>query len=93
MDEFLMMNIFFVIAAIGFVVFIVLIAIALFYVIQLVRTLERIAQTVEDEAQALKNDFDEARAGLKKGGLSLLSLFGFAGKTGARLIKKRRRSS
>ncbi len=87
-----MMNIFFVIAAVGTVIFVVLTAFALYYVIQLTKTLDRIAQTVEGEANALKEDLDEARAGLKRGGMSLLSLFGFAGKTGARLMTKKKRS-
>ncbi len=93
MDEFLMMNIFFVIAAIGTVIFIVLMSILLFYGIQLTKTLDRIAHTVEDEAQALKGDLDAARARMKRGGWSLLSLFGFAGKTGVRLLSKKRSRS
>ena len=93
MDEFLKMDTFFVIASIGFVVLIVLVAVALYFVIRLVRTLNRVALTVEEEAHALKSDLDDARASIRRGGNGLLSLFGFAGKTGKRLLTKKRRSS
>jgi hypothetical protein len=96
MDEFLKMNIFFVIATIGFVVLAVMAAIILFYVIRLLATINRVAESVEEEALALKDDFDEARASIKRQGSGLVStlgtLFGFAGKTGKRILKKRRSS-
>jgi hypothetical protein len=95
MDQFFKMDVFFVVATIGFVVLAILLAIALFYVIQLLHTLNDIATTVGDEATALKADLDSARASISRGGVGLLSLFGFAGKTGARLLtkNKKRKSS
>ena len=93
MNEFFKMDIFFVIATIGFVVLAILIGIILLYFIKLIRTLNRVALDVEEEAHALKEDLDAARASVKRGGSGLLSLFGFAGKTGKRLINKKRRSS
>lgn len=93
MDAFFKMDIFFVIAAIGFVILAILIAVILVYVIQLLRTLNRVADNVEDEAQSLRKDLDAARAHVKRGGLGLLSFFGFARKAGTRLLKKKRRSS
>jgi uncharacterized membrane-anchored protein YhcB (DUF1043 family) len=93
MNEFLKMDIFFAIAAIGFVVLTVMVGIVLWYAIRLVRTLSRVADTVEGEANALKNDFDEARASIKREGMNLMSLFGFARKTSKRLLAKKRRST
>ncbi len=87
------MDIFFVVATIGLVVLTILVGIAIFYVIRLLRTLDSIAHTVEDEAEALKGDLDEARATIKRGGSSLLSLLGFADKTKKRLLTKKKRSS
>jgi hypothetical protein len=96
MSEFFKMDFFFVTATIGFVILIVLLCIALWYVIQILRTINRVASSVEEEAHALKADFDDARASLKRQGTGLLStigtLTGFAGKTGKRLLKKRRSS-
>ena len=93
MSEFLKMDIFFVVATIGFVVVAALLGIAIYYVIQLLRTVNRVATTVEEEAVALKGDLDEARASVKRGGIGLLSLFGFAGKAGKRILKKKRTRS
>jgi uncharacterized membrane protein YhiD involved in acid resistance len=93
MNPFIQMDIFFVIAAIGFVVLAILAAIIMMYVITLLRTLNRVALNVEEEAQSLKEDLDAARASVKRGGVGLLSLFGFAGKAGTRLMKKKRASS
>jgi hypothetical protein len=97
MSEFLKMDIFFVVATIGFVVFALLLCVALWYAIQLLRTINRVANSVEAEAMLLKEDFDEARASIKQEGKSLMSnmltLTGFAGKTGKRLLKKKRSSN
>jgi CHASE3 domain sensor protein len=96
MSDFFKMNLFFVIATIGFVVLALLLCIALWYVIQILRTINRVADSVEEEAQILKKDFDTARASIKRQGTgflsSLLALAGFAGTTGKRLIKKKRSS-
>jgi hypothetical protein len=70
-----------------------LFAIILVYVIILLRTINRVALNVEEEAQSLKEDLDAARASVKRGGIGLLSLFGFAGKAGTRLLKKKRARS
>ncbi len=88
MNPFIQMDIFFVIAAIGFVVLAVLASIIMVYVIILLRTINRVAVNVEEEAQSLKDDLDAARASVKRGGIGLLSLFGFATKAGTRLLKK-----
>jgi hypothetical protein len=93
MNEFLKMDIFFVVAMIGVVVLTVLTGIALFYLIRLVRTLSRVAETVEEEAVALKSDLEEARASIKRGGKTFMSLFGFGAKAGKRLLSKKRRST
>ncbi len=96
MSEFFKMNLFFVIATIGFVVLALLVCIALWYVIQILRTISRVANSVEEEAQILKEDFNEARASIRRQGrgfLSGLSVFGkFANKTGKRLMKKKHSS-
>jgi uncharacterized membrane protein len=96
MNEFLKMDIFFVVATGALVVFVIMLCVALWYMIKILRTISHVADTVEEEAQALKDDFDEARASIKRGGAgflsSLLALLGFTKKTGKRLLKKRRSS-
>ena len=61
--------------------------------LELLRTLNGIADTVDEEATAIKEDLDTARAKVRRGGNGLLSLAWFAGKTGKRLLNKKRRSS
>ncbi|MDR3547672.1 MAG: hypothetical protein P4M11_05295 [Candidatus Pacebacteria bacterium] len=96
MNEFLKMDTFFVISTIGFVVLGILLIVVLVYVIRLLRTLGRIALTVEEETDALKDDLDEVRASIKRGGVGILSgilsFLGLVNKTGKRLTKKRRNS-
>ena len=96
MSEFFKMDFFFVVATIGFVILAVLVCVALWYVIQILRTMNRVAGSVEEEAHAIKLDIDDARATIKREGTGLLStaktLTGLAGKTGKRLLKKRRSS-
>ena len=97
MSEFFKMDFFFVVATIGFIILALLLCVALWYVIQLLRTINRVADTVDEEAQAIKTDIDDARKSIRREGTGLLStaktLTGFAGKTGKRLLKKKRRSS
>jgi uncharacterized protein YoxC len=93
MNEFLKMDIFFVVATIGAVTLVVLLGIAVFYIIRLLRTLNRVADTVEEEADVLKKDIHEVRASIKHGGKGLLSIFGFGGKKKKRLPSKKRKSS
>jgi hypothetical protein len=96
-SEFAKMDMFFLVATIGFVMLGVLLAIALVYAIKLLRTLDHIAKTVEEEAHALKGDLDDVRASVRQQGSGLVSslgvLFGFMNKTGKRLHAKKRRSS
>jgi hypothetical protein len=87
MTEFLKMDVFFVIATVGFVLLALLLGIAVFYIIQLLRTLNRVADTIEEEAMELKGDLDAARASMKRKGSSL---FKFAGMVGKRLLSKKR---
>ncbi len=61
MDDFLKMDIFFVVATIAAVVFAALLSYALVLIIRILRNVERVSQVVEEEAQLLKGDIDEMR--------------------------------
>jgi hypothetical protein len=93
MSEFLKMDIFFFVTTIVVVVLGLLGIVAMVYIIRLLRILNDIADTVDEETSAIKEDLDAARAKVRRGGNGLLSLAWFAGKTGKRLLKKKRRSS
>jgi hypothetical protein len=97
MSEFLKMDIFFVIATIGFVILGILLVVALVYVILLLRTLSRIATTVEEEADAIMGDIDDARESIKREGInffsSIGSLLGFVQQRKKRSSTKKRHTS
>lgn len=92
MTDFAQMHIFFFVATIGFVIVAILVVVLLAYVIRFMHILNSIAETVDEETQEIKEDLDAARAKIKRGGNGLLALAGFAGKTGKRLLKKKRSS-
>jgi hypothetical protein len=97
MSEFLKMDYFFVISTVGFVILGILLIVALVYIIMLLRSLNHIAQIVEDETDAIKDDIDDARASIKREGInfftSIGSLLGFARRSGKRHSTKKRRNS
>jgi H+/gluconate symporter-like permease len=96
MNEFLKMDIFFVVATGALIVFVLLLCIALWYMIKILRSISHVAETIDEETESIKSDLDEARASVKRQGASLLTsllaVIGFASKTGKRLHKKRRSS-
>ena len=97
MNEFLKMDSFFFVSTIGFVVLGILLVVVLIYVIMLLRSLNKIAHTVEEETDAIKVDLDEARESIRREGANLFttigSLLGFVHKSSKRLRTKKRRNS
>jgi predicted RND superfamily exporter protein len=96
MNEFLKMDIFFVVATVALVVFVLMLCVALWYMIKILRSISHVADTIDEETESIKEDLDEARASVKRKGASLLTsllaVIGFAAKTSKRLHKKRRSS-
>jgi predicted MFS family arabinose efflux permease len=82
------MHIFFVVTTVVVVVFGVLGCVALFYLIRLFRTLDRIASQVQEEAEEIRADLDDMRKKTKREGLRLVHLITFFGKTAKRAKKK-----
>ena len=90
MDDFLKMDIFFLVATLAMVVIAMLIAAALIYRIRLLRTLERIAGEVEGEARAIIADLDGVREKVRIEGFKLAHVISLLSKTGKRLLTKGR---
>ncbi|HYE23420.1 MAG TPA: hypothetical protein VEA92_03185 [Candidatus Paceibacterota bacterium] len=86
MDAFLQMDIFFIVTTIVVIVIGALIALVLFYVVRLLRTLERIARDVEGEAKAIISDIDDVRAKARIEGFKVGNLLSLVTKAGRRLI-------
>lgn len=77
MDEFLKMDIFFFIASICTAILTVLLAIALFYLIALIRDLKYISGKAKTEADNLSQDIENLRQSVKQKGSQLMRLVNF----------------
>ena len=88
MTDFMKMDIFFVVATLALVLLTVMVSIVLWYGIRLMRTLERIAVHIEEEAKELKKDLDEARADAKAEGKKILALVRAFTRSARRLMKR-----
>lgn len=77
MNEFLKMDIFFVIASAGVIVLGVLLALVLFRVLRILRHVEHISEMVDDESKLVRADIADLRASVKHEGFKVQSLFKF----------------
>lgn len=77
MGEVLQANIFFFITAASVVVVTIFLAIILFYVIKIVRSVRRIVVRIEEGSEILAEDFQQARTVVSGTGSMLLHLLGF----------------
>lgn len=91
MDEVLQANIFFFIASVGVVLFVLLASIALYHVIKIIRSIRRIVERIEAGSETVAEDLSELRAMLTPKRLFslLLNITGM----GARGRTRRRRSA
>lgn len=64
MSEILQANVFFVVASIGTVIFILLLSIALYHVIKVIRSVRRIVERVEVGSEVVAEDLRELRENL-----------------------------
>ena len=76
MSEILQANIFFVIASVATVVFCILVAIALYQLIKILRTIRSIVDRIEAGSEQLAADMHTVRSYVTEGGI-IARLFGF----------------
>lgn len=79
MTDFLKMDVFFVVATVATAVIALIAIVALVYAIRFLRTLNRIGDTVEEEAEAIREDIRDARNRVR--GFRFSELFSLFGKT------------
>jgi uncharacterized protein (UPF0335 family) len=89
MQEVLHANIFFVIASIATVVFCILVCIALYHVIKIVRIIRRLLERIEAGSQTLADDLSEIRDTIAASGGFITRVLGFV--VGQQTGRKRRR--
>jgi uncharacterized protein YoxC len=91
MSEFLKMDIFFVVATIASVVVALLFCAVLYYLARFLKTLDRIAGSIEEETDAIRKDIDEVRKSMKKNTVRANSLISLFGKTITRYLGRSKR--
>lgn len=90
MNEILHANVFFVIASIATVIFCVLISVALYHVIKILRSVRSIFERIEAGSEAIAQDVAQLRAAVANGGF-ISRLFQFImGTMGGGRRRKRR---
>lgn len=77
MNEVLQTNIFFVITSIAVVILAILCAVALVYIVKILRNMSRISDTIEREAEEIVQDVHALRGQVKEKGASVWSALGF----------------
>ncbi|MDP2665333.1 MAG: hypothetical protein Q8P23_01635 [bacterium] len=88
MDEFLKMDIFFVVATVAVVVLAFFTAFVLWRLERVLRNIEHISEQVAAESDDIRQDLAGLRNDIKQGKGRLKSLFSFLGKFGKRASKK-----
>ena len=89
MTEVLQANVFFVIASVGTVVFILLLSIALYHVIKVIRSVRRIVERVEAGSEVVAEDLRELRENMSPKRLLSFAL-GLAGLRAPKGARRRR---
>lgn len=87
MTDFTQMHVFFAVTTAAVILTTALIGGVLVALFRFLRTLDRIANEVEDEAAEIRADLDELRAGVKKK-FRFVPWFTFLGKMGKRMTRK-----
>ena len=91
MSEILQTNIFFIITSIAVVVFTLLLSVAVYHVIKILRSIRRIVERVDQGSEVIAEDVSQLRAYVTEGSLvsQVMSfVFGAATKKGSRTKKK-----
>jgi len=93
MNEFLKMDIFFVVATVATVFVSMLVCMALYYLVRFLATINRIGEEIEEETGAIRADIEETRHKVRREGLRFTHLVSFFKKTASRVTPKKKRKS
>lgn len=93
MNEFLKMDVFFVVSTVAVIVVSVMLAIALFRVIRILRNVEHVSKIVSDEGDLVRGDIADMRMAIKREGFKLTHLAAFARKRAASFMGGRKKKS
>lgn len=88
MDEFMKMDIFFVVTTIAVVVLTVLLAFVLIRTLRILKKIEEVSDMVSEEGKLIREDIDEARAEFREEGFKLRTIANLFGRMGKRTKSK-----
>lgn len=92
MGDFAKMDVFFVVTTIAVIVVSILLAIALYRIVRILRNVEHVSQIVSDEGDLMRDDLAQMRAAIKREGFKLSHLARFARKRAASFMGGRGKS-
>lgn len=88
MGDFAQMHVFFVVTTIAVVLVALLVCIALYFVVRILRTVDRFSEEALDEAKLMRGDIAELRGSVKREGAKLKHFAKFGKKFAARFKKE-----
>ena len=75
MDTLIKADIFFFLTSVVVVILAILVAVALFYIVRILRDIKILSTKVREEGDKIVDDVDELRIGLKKNSLKITGVF------------------
>ncbi len=90
MDHDTLVELFFTLTGVAVIIITILLAILFVYIISIMRTVRRVAKTVEFATSELKQDLDELRRALKEKGFSLYAFYDFFKNIAGRRVSSKR---
>jgi hypothetical protein len=93
MNDFIKMDIFFVVTTIVVVLWGIIGAVVMYYVIRVLKYIERLSRTVAEEADELRGDLDEVRAQVREEGIRFKHVIQFFSGALAQPPKRSRKKS
>lgn len=91
MTDLLKMDVFFVVATVATVLVAAGIVVALVYAVRLLRTMNRVAEEIEEEAEAIRADIKDARDSVR--GFRFSDVFSLFGKVTKGVTKRRKKNN
>ncbi len=92
MNDFVKMDVFFVVATLAVVVVACMLGVVLFYIIRILRNVDHVSQIVSDEGDMVRGDLAQMREAIKREGFKWATLGTFARKRAESFMRPRKKS-
>lgn len=92
MSDFAKMDIFFVVSTIAVIGLALMLGMALYYIVRILRNVEHVSEIVSDEGDLMREDIAQMRASIKREGFKISHLASFARKRAVSFMRPRKKS-